>query len=202
LLQVFEQTSEEIMEEEVQKALETYSTDSEENTMAIGCDGRWMTRGYNSRCHAYNTVDLKTNKILASIIVERPVIKNNVVVNGGNYPANVNSKSMEGFALAKTLEKLPEELFERTSWLVVDGDLSTRKIITKHPTLKQMLNSGSLRLGLDFAHFRKKVSNDLAKLFGKGKKMDGFAKRIANWILLPIEQGKKDELPTNEVKRG
>jgi hypothetical protein len=185
------------MKEEVQKTIENYSkyspTSKNEDRLVIGCDGRWMTKGHNSNCHAYNVMDLKTKKILSTFIVERPLERNGEIWHHGNYGSNCSSKSMEGYALSETLDKLPKELFERISWFIVDGDLSIKKIITNHPIITDLLNSGAMQIGLDLAHFRKKVKGDLEKLFGKAKKMEGFKERIKNWVLAPIKNGNKEK---------
>jgi hypothetical protein len=56
-----------------------------------------------------------------------------------------------------------------------------------------------MRLGLDLAHFRKKVEGDLEKLFGKAKKMDGFKERMKNWVLAPIKKGKEEKWAATKV---
>lgn len=171
----------------------------------LGADGAWMTPGWYSSKHAFTTWDLERGKIVSLAVIEKEVIQvhksGSYLTQQGNYDKTASSRGMEGAGLRKTLNTL-HDVLQHTTWFITDGDASVGKIFNES-AVKDLVDDKRLRLGRDLGHYRKKLTSNLKLFFGNAPKVKyrGFTRRMVNWIMHAIVQGKEKKWSEEKVHR-
>ena len=158
------------------------------SNISISFDGSWQKRyGYNSKCGRFTVIDNASGIILFGLPMnmEQKRIVNGISTTVSESTYQGSAKGMEGFGLSAFLDWASEmELLNLINIICCDKDSSIHKLIMSDNRCQH------IELLYDPGHVKKSFQGSLIKIFGKKKRYQTLAMRIAQFMMRSISESK------------